>query len=538
MLDHNFYKQKTIPDLTSQEMPLSMPDKIGPYQIESLLNQGGMSLLYLGLHPDNRQPLAIKVLSPSYVTHPEAVQRFLQEAHIIEMSNHPNIVKLFGQGEWEKGLYIAMEFIHGVSLKQFIMQHSLSMKRAIEIVLQVAYALNHLHSHGVIHRDLKPENILIDEEGEIRVIDFGIAQLHDKIEPSPMSAKSRFLGTPHYMSPEQKENPASVTFASDIYSLGVILYELILGKLSYGHLDLASLPKRLRKIAQKALALSPKERYQKISEFIQDITQYLTSGELERERPGGDQIKEMQEVVSKTSLGLSPTATPSWPDIDLGVSRAKGFSQAGLYYDFFHLPNNTFLILLAASPLSPLESSIHIATLRGMVRMHLSNLLDASAQKPLQLSTFAESLNRMLSIEPMKLQCALSMILLDPLQEMLKYISCGFNALLHIPQGSTHLRNLQSHNPLIGTDSFATFSEISDNWNSGDLLIADTLMLPSESSPQDHSLFEAQVTDAVTENLLLSAQRQAELILKKIMLSPYAPSIRYPKAVICIQRIV
>lgn len=537
MLDHNFYKQKTIPDLTSGEMLLSLPEKIGPYKIESLLNKGGMSLLYLGLHPDNRQPLAIKVLSPTYVTHPEAVERFLQEAHIIEMSNHPNIVKLFGQGEWEKGLYIAMEFIHGVSLKQFIMQHSLSMKRAIEIVLQVAYALHHLHSHGVIHRDLKPENILIDEEGEIRVIDFGIAQLHDESEETKTRSESRFLGTPHYMSPEQKENPSSVTFASDIYSLGVILYELILGKLSYGHLNLTSLPKSLRKIAKKALAISPQERYQKISEFIQDISQYLTSGELERERPGSDQIKEMQEAVGKAALSLSPTAPPNWSDIDLGIARVKGAPQSGLYYDFFHLPDNTFLILLAASSSPPLEASIHIASLRGMIRMHMQNF-SQGAQKPLRISTFAESLNRMLCEDSLKLQFALSMLLLDPLQDMLTFISCGFNPLLHIPQGSIKPRTLQSHNPLLGADIYTAFSEISDNWNSGDILILDSLAPPSETTPQELSALEALFAEALTENLLLSAQRQAELILKKVSTTPLFSTIRYPKALISIQRIV
>jgi eukaryotic-like serine/threonine-protein kinase len=535
MLEHNFYKQKTIPDLTTQEMLISLPEKIGPYKIESLLNKGGMSLLYLGLHPDSREPLVIKVLSPSYVTHPEAVERFLQEAHIIEMSNHPNIVKLFGQGEWERGLYIAMEFIHGISLKQFIMQQSLSMKRAIEIVLQVAYALLHLHSHGVIHRDLKPENILIDEEGEIRVIDFGIAQLHDETQEHK-ATESRFLGTPHYMSPEQKENPSLVTFASDIYSLGVILYELILGKLSFGHLNLTSLPKNLRKIAKKALAVSPRERYQKISEFIQDISQYLTSGELEREKPGGDQFKEMQETIGKATLSLSPIAPPNWPDIDIGIARIKGAPQIGfgLYYDFFHLPDNTLLALIAASSSPSLESSIHIASFRGMVRMHMQNL----STKPLRLPSFAESLNRMLCEEGLKLQFALSMLLLDPVQEKLNFLSCGLSPLLHVPQGSTKPRNLPSRNPLLGADAYSTFSEITDNWNPGDILILDSLALGAETSPQDKTNFETLLTDAIVENLLLSAQRQAEHILKKAAAHPLFGSIRYPKAILSIQRII
>src|SRR3990172_4196324 len=132
--------QDTLPTLIRKDAEFPLPESIGPYKIESLLSKGGMSLLYLGIDPATRKTLVIKVLSPDYVNHPEMVGHFLGEAKIISLSNRPNIVKLFGQGQWEKGLYIAMEFIQGVSLRQFIMQHSFSLKRSLEIVLQVAVA--------------------------------------------------------------------------------------------------------------------------------------------------------------------------------------------------------------------------------------------------------------------------------------------------------------------------------------------------------------------------------------------------------------
>ena len=197
-----FEQEKTKPTLNKTPPPLT-PAYIGPYKIESFFNQGGMSNLYLGRHPSSLRPLIVKVLAPKYAQNPEIIQRFLKEAEIIQLANHPNIVRLHGQGQWEKGVFIAMEFIQGISLRQFINKHSLSLKRALEIVLQVAYALCHLHTHGVIHRDLKPENILITEEGEIKVIDFGIAQLHTEVNKDPL-AQNRIIGTPTYMSPEQK----------------------------------------------------------------------------------------------------------------------------------------------------------------------------------------------------------------------------------------------------------------------------------------------------------------------------------------------
>src|SRR5262249_44107549 len=153
-------------------------------------------LLYLGTHPDTKEPVTIKVLSQKFLSHPEIVKRFLNEAEIIAMADHPNIVKLYGHGEWAGGLYIAMEFVQGISLRQYLLQTPMSLKRALEIILDVAYALCHLHTHGVIHRDLKPENILVTDIGTIKVIDFGIAQLLTEKSPQDAYPKQRLIGTP------------------------------------------------------------------------------------------------------------------------------------------------------------------------------------------------------------------------------------------------------------------------------------------------------------------------------------------------------
>src|SRR5256885_15602408 len=119
MDDQDFHKQRTLPTIAnSKSDEQKLPEKIGPYKVEALLERGGMSLLYLATHPETKDPITIKVLFPEFVSNPEMVQRFLREAEIIELTDHPNIVKLYGQGEWENGLYIAMEFIQGISLRQ------------------------------------------------------------------------------------------------------------------------------------------------------------------------------------------------------------------------------------------------------------------------------------------------------------------------------------------------------------------------------------------------------------------------------------
>ncbi len=531
MTDPLFYKQTTMPDLISGQHSPPIPASIGPYTIESLLNLGGMSLLYLGIHPEAKLPIAIKVLSPAYVNHPESVQRFLKEAQIIAMTNHPNIVKLYGQGEWEDGLYIAMEFIQGVSLRALITGQALSMRRTLEIILQVAYAILHLHSHGVIHRDLKPENILITEEGEIKVIDFGIAQLHEDKKTDRATEGNRLIGTPNYMSPEQKENPAQTSFASDIYSLGIILYELITGKLSYGMINLSLLPKNLKKIVSKALAVSTLERYQDIAALIHDISQYLNSKEIEKEKPGGDQIKEVYENLIRSTQNLSPALPPTWDQIDLKVAKLRSSSQLGLYYDFFRFPNNTYLAIIAASTNPEIDSAVHVGMLWGIVHTLLNenSAMGASYFKP---ETFLTALNVQLSGD-LKEQFALSFIFLNPLSSQLTYFSSGMPPLIHIPEGGNTLRKLSSENPPLGSDLNQSFSQTTDNWNEEDIVILHSLCSTEEPSSMSPDHFELMLEDAIMDSRYLSTQAQADSILKRVASS----QLKYPKVVIVIQRI-
>ncbi len=168
MIESNFHKQNTLPTISDKPAAKEqIPEKIGPYKIETLLEKGGMSFLYLATHPETKDPITIKVLFPEFLSNPEMVQRFLREAAIIALADHRNIVKLYGQGEWEGGLYIAMEFIQGISLRKYLLRNLISLKHALELVMEISMALCHLHAHGIIHRDLKPENILVTEsEGQ------------------------------------------------------------------------------------------------------------------------------------------------------------------------------------------------------------------------------------------------------------------------------------------------------------------------------------------------------------------------------------
>jgi serine/threonine protein kinase len=538
MSENSFYKQRTLPDLTTpgdQQPPV--PSQIGPYKVDGLLNKGGMSILYLAVNPETKKTIAIKVLSPAYVTHPELVELFVKEAKIIALSDHPNIIKLYGQGEWEGGLYIAMEFIQGVSLRQFILQHSLSLRRSIEIILQVAYALCHLHTHGVIHRDLKPENILITEDGEIKVIDFGIARLHEESTHRVERQGSGLIGTPSYMSPEQKEDPSKASFSADIYSLGVIAYELILGRLSYGVINLSMLPKGLKKIIEKSLAVSVKDRYQDVVEFITDLSQYLKSGELEKERTGSDVIKEWLENLQRSGQSLSPFYPPDWPSIEIGIARHKTPIQQSLYYDFFKFPDNSYAICMGNALSDEIDSAIYIGVLRGMVRMLIHDA-SPSVQQPFDISGFLTRLNRVLFDDPLKQHYTFSFLLLDPLRDKLSFVSCGDGAVFHIPAGQKEPRKLVSNSDRLGVSTQNEFSVTTDNWNVNDTLILHSLDIPSIPTTDKQKVYENELMNAIAENEILSSQRQAEAILKKLMSSPSFSLQKSPQMTIVLQRLI
>lgn len=509
----DFHKQTTLPDLNAGSAKVPLPKQIGPYKIDSLLSKGGMSLLYLGVHPQTGRPVVIKALLPKYCKNKEMARRFLKEAEIIGMTHHPNIVRLFGQGEWEKGLYIAMEFVQGISLRQFIQQKSLSQKRALEIVLQVAYALSHLHSHGVIHRDLKPENILITESGEIKVIDFGIAQIKADLEKERITQKKRMMGTPIYMSPEQKEHSAKVSYPSDIYSLAIIAYELILGKLSHGVIHLDLLTKRLRPIIEKALKADPKDRYQDIVELITELSQYIGNfSENAEEECSEEALQAIQNIHSI----LIPKKAPGWPQLEIGVAVHEGMPSSCLYLDFFHLPQNRYGIVLA-EPLQPNAASLlHVCILRGMVRMALHQ-----DHHPVKiLSHLSQVIHHDLIEQPF----GLSLLLLTPDKDQLSFISCKYTDLSHISEGSQTVRTLTTPNSALGTDLGTPLLETADHWGSEDILVLHSLGIQAKG---DHW---------IQEHLLLSGQRQAEKMLQTLV-SEQKLLPKQTSAVIAIHRI-
>lgn len=497
MAEDFFHKQPTEPGFPFEEdlSAIQVPKSIGPYQIESLLEKGGMSILYLGIHPETKEPVTIKVLSPKFVSNTEVVQRFLNEAEIIAMTDHPNIIKMYGHGTWAKGLYIAMEYVPGISLRQYILQTPISLKRALEIILDVGYALCHLHTHGVIHRDLKPENILVTEAGTIKVIDFGIAQLLTDKTDADRITKQRLIGTPIYMSPEQRENPETVSYPSDIYSLGIVSYELVLGKLSHGQIHISLMPKGLQKILNKSLQFKPEDRYQDIVDFITDISSYLNSASIQKEKKIADRLSELSENLNKAQSILIPTSPPLWPHIEIGLSIYKGFGVAGVYYDLVTIAPGVYGIFMAESHAKGAVGIIYTAVLRGMYKS-----IYRSTTQPKEIVTL---LNDLLFRDKMEHVFTVSYLILEPQIQKASYISCSHGNLWHLQAGQENPIKVTTDNIALGIEPEPEFVDTTLFWNRGDNLLLSSFSTLLTTVPDD------RYSEKLFRKMLIESSRQS-----------------------------
>ncbi len=500
MNENNFNKRKTQPSAENDKQPL--PESISGYKIESLLEKGGMSHVYLGVHPKTKEPITIKVLSPKFLSNPEIIQRFLKEAKIIGMADHPNIVKLYSQGEWEGGLYIAMEFIEGISLRQYLQQTPLSLKKALEIILQISYALCHLHSHGVIHRDLKLENILMTKGGAIKVIDFGIAQLiQDQKRGRPL--QKRIIGTPVYMSPEQKDNPESVSYPSDIYSLGIIAYELILGKLSHGKIHLALMPKGLQPILAKCLQPNPSYRYQDIVALITDLSEYLNSEQLEEDKKETDLLSQISDELQQSRDLLAEANIPKIKDCQIGLSIHHGMNSGGLYVDFFPLENSKIALIAAESVQRGIKGLTTNASIKGQIRALYTKLMQIEKILPL--------LNDFLVNDPSKPLVGLFYLSTDPSEKMFTYIDFNYGSLWKAVIGGKKVVSIDSSNPMLGEAQTEPMNLCTQKWHPGDRLIM-TNLTPIEVE----NLADFEWKNSVKATIGQPPQQQSETLCRKL----------------------
>ena len=272
------------------------PQTIGKYHVVRRLGAGGMGVVYLCRQPDLDRLVAVKVLSLGCHATGELLERFAREARLAAQLTHPHIVRVYDTGA-DGGLpYLVLEYVNGQALDQLIGSPVLSVENALRLTYQMAGALQAAHDQGIVHRDVKPANILIDATGQPRLTDFGLARWLDRV--STLSGGSDVLGTPRYMSPEQAlAAPEEIDHRTDIYSLGVVLFEMLTGRPAFdgpnplavlrrlideGPPDLGKvcpdLPAEVVAICNRAMARQPADRYASAAAFAEAIQGYLLDG--------------------------------------------------------------------------------------------------------------------------------------------------------------------------------------------------------------------------------------------------------------------
>jgi serine/threonine protein kinase len=317
----NLKTETVFTDDTPAAQPPLPPEQIAPHfpQLEILecLGRGGMGVVYKARQKTLNRFVALKLLAPERVQDAKFAERFAREAQALAALNHPNIVTIYDFGQAGGFYYLLMEFVDGLNLRQLLRTRKFTPEEALAIVPPLCDALQFAHDRGIVHRDIKPENLLLDKSGRVKVADFGIAKMLGTVNgdgnlggsTSPGNVTQSAVGTPTYSAPEQQTNPQRVDNRADIYSLGVVFYELLTGELPGKTLEAPSkkvqIDVRLDEIVLRALEKRPELRYQQVSE-VKTMVETIAATPDSSMRRGDESHTEKAE--SQSLLTSSPTS--------------------------------------------------------------------------------------------------------------------------------------------------------------------------------------------------------------------------------------
>jgi len=318
-------KQESLVPIPPSGLQLSSGMMLGPFTVTKFIGGGGMGRVYLGFDKSLDRKVALKVLQRQRAQDQSSVARFMNEAKSAARLNHEHIAQVYFAGQQDEIPFIAFEFVEGINIRTIVENHGVfPLPQAITYLIQIAHALDHAASHGVIHRDVKPSNILITKEGRAKLIDMGLARLLKPTDPGDdLTASGVTLGTFDYISPEQARDPRNADIRSDIYSLGCTFFFMLTGRPPFHEgtvlqkllqhqgdeppdirLFLPGAPSEVAHILQKMMAKDPRQRYQTPASLLTELTDIATKLGL-RPSKQGKTVWTLRSSTTRQSLVLT-----------------------------------------------------------------------------------------------------------------------------------------------------------------------------------------------------------------------------------------
>lgn len=436
---------------------------IGEYTIVEKIGFGGMGIIMKAI--DSHESLvALKIIRSEHLKNQSLQDRFQQEMDIVSRLEHENIASILGWGVDNIGCqYFAMEFVDGDNVRELLENNAINLNLALNIFTQLCKGLQYAHSKNIIHRDIKPENIIFSKDKILKIVDFGIARVDDEKSLS-LTMTNISMGSPIYMSPEQKNDFSNADARTDIYAAGALFYEMLSGDMPGGLLRLDLIPRNLRFIIEKSIAYRAKDRYQSMDELIADIELYDNKKEIINDQIAMKQIAEHVKL-REASINSFYRKTPnkqSGLDIESCYIPAEGIG--GNYYDYIEIDEtHTGILVGNLFDHIDIESLLFLSMLRAAFRIYA-----VESKHPKE--TF-QKLNDFMSKDRFNNFAVLSYLIFDSTTKELSVSTAGYRPVKILKKDENQFTDIQLDGLAIAIIEDYIYEERLVTLNSGDLIL-------------------------------------------------------------------
>ena len=436
---------------------------IGDYTIIEKIGFGGMGIIMKAI--DNKESfVALKIIRSEHLKNQSLKDRFQQEMDIVSSLEHENIASILGWGvDNIERQYFAMEFVDGDNVRELLENNAINLNLALNIFTQLCKGLQYAHSKNIIHRDIKPENIIFNKDKILKIVDFGIARIDDEKSLS-LTMTNVSMGSPIYMSPEQKNDFSNADARTDIYAAGALFYEMLSGDMPGGLLRLDLIPRNLRSIIEKSIAYRAKDRYQSMHELIADIESYDNKKELIDDQIAMNQIAEHVKLrdASINSFYRKTPNKQSGLDIESCYIPAEGIG--GNYYDYIEIDEtHTGILVGNLFDHIDIESLLFLSMLRAAFRIYA---IESTHPK----DTF-QKLNDFMSKDKFNNFAVLSYLIFDSTTKELSVSTAGYRPVKILKKDEDEFTDIQLDGLAIAIIEDYIYEEEIVTINSGDLIL-------------------------------------------------------------------